>query len=121
MTVLTKADQASGSQVEEAIATVSALGLPEPYIVSSHTGRGIQGLKDAILFHLFGPQVNLLLLAATEQSPRGIEGYVSDVYDAGLVTETNRSENGTSALTVWIHEQALARLVAHSKGRIEVK
>jgi len=121
MTVLTKADRASDQQVEEAIATVSALGLPEPYIVSSHTGRGIQKLKDAILFHLFGPQVNLLLLAASEQSPRGIEGYVSDVYDAGLVTETKRSENGTIAMTVWIHEQALARLVAHSKGRIEVK
>ena len=121
MTVLTKADRASDQQVEEAIATVSALGLPEPYIVSSHTGRGIQKLKDAILFHLFGPQVNLLLLAASEQSPRGIEGYVSDVYDAGLVTETKRFENGTIAMTVWIHEQALARLVAHSKGRIEVK
>ena len=81
----------------------------------------MQNLKDAILFQLFGPQVELLLLAACEQSPRGIEGYVSDVHDAGLVTKTKRFENGTIAMTVWIHEQSLARLVAHSKGRIEVK
>jgi hypothetical protein len=81
----------------------------------------MQELKDAILFHLFGPQVNLMLLPASEQSPRGIEGYVSDVYDAGLVTETDHLEGGFISMTVWIHEQALARLIAHSKGRIEVK
>ena len=121
MTVLTKVDQASQQHVEEAIATVSALGLPEPYIVSSHSGEGMQELKDAILFHLFGPQVNLLLLPSSEQNQRGIEGYVSDVYYAGLVTDTERLEDGLISMTVWIHEQALARLIAHSKGRIEVK
>ena len=121
LTVLTKADQATPSQLEEAVATVAALGLPEPYIVSSHSGIGMQDLKDAILFHLFGPQIELILLPPSQNNSRGIEGFVSDVYDAGLVTETTRLENGTIEMTVWIHEQALARLIAHSKGRIEVK
>jgi 50S ribosomal subunit-associated GTPase HflX len=121
LTVLTKADQATPAQLEEAVATVAALGLPEPYVVSSHSGSGMQNLKDAILFHLFGPQIELILLPPSQNNSRGIEGFVSDVYDAGLVTETSRLEDGTIEMTVWIHEQALARLIAHSKGRIEVK
>ncbi len=121
LTVLTKADKASEQQLEEAVATVAALGLPEPYTVSSHSGKGMQKLKNAILFHLFGPQIDLILLPPSPTSPRGIEGYVSDVYDAGLVTETRRQDDGLIEMTVWIHEQALARLVAHAKGRIEVK
>ena len=121
LTVLTKVDQANDQQVEEAIATVAALGLPEPYIVSSHSGKGMQKLKNAILFHLFGPQVELILLPPSEHSTRGIEGYVSDVYDAGLVTKTDRQDDGLIEMTVWIHEQALSRLLAHSEGRIEVK
>lgn len=121
LTVLTKADQASEQKIEEAIATVAALGLPEPYVVSSHSGKGMQDLKDAILFHLFGPQIDLILLPPSQNNTRGIEGYVSDVYDAGLVTETRRMDDGTIEMTVWIHEQAVARLLAHSKGRIEVK
>lgn len=121
LTVLTKVDQATEQQVEEAIATVGALGLPEPYVISSHSGKGMQELKNAILFHLFGPQVELILLPPSEHSTRGIEGYVSDVYDAGLVTETDRQADGLIEMTVWIHEQALSRLLAHSDGRIEVK
>ncbi len=121
LTVLTKADQASEQKIEEAIATVAALGLPEPYVISSHSGTGMQDLKDAILFHLFGPQIDLILLPPSQNNNRGIEGYVSDVYDAGLVTETRRMDDGTIEMTVWIHEQAVARLLAHSKGRIEVK
>ena len=53
LTVLTKCDQATEAQKEEGRATVAALGLPEPILISSHTGEGMQELKDTILFHRY--------------------------------------------------------------------
>ncbi|MGY8727896.1 MAG: hypothetical protein ACKVKS_01565, partial [Candidatus Poseidoniales archaeon] len=108
-------------QKEEGIATVAALGLPDPILISSHSGEGMQELKDTILLHLFGPPMNLLLLPVPAEGGRAVEGLVSDVYDAGLVSDRTNHDDGRVELRVWIHDHALARLLAHSKHRIEVK
>ena len=121
VTVLTKCDQATVAQKEEGIATVAALGLPKPILISAHSGEGMQELKDTILLHLFGPPLDLLLLPVPAEGGRAVEGLVSDVYDAGLVAGRTNHPNGIVELRVWIHEHALARLLAHSKHRIEVK
>jgi GTP-binding protein HflX len=121
LTVLTKCDQATEAQKEEGIATVAALGLPDPILISSHSGEGMQELKDTILLHLFGPPMNLLLLPVPAEGGRAVEGLVSDVYDAGLVSDRTNHDDGRVELRVWIHDHALARLLAHSKHRIEVK
>jgi GTP-binding protein HflX len=121
VTVLTKCDQATEAQKEEGIATVAALGLPEPILISAHSGEGMQELKDTILFHLFGPPMDLFLLPVPAEGGRAVEGLVSDVYDAGLVAGRINHDDGIVELRVWIHEHALARLLAHSKHRIEVK
>ncbi len=121
VTVLTKCDQATEAQKEEGIATVAALGLPEPILISAHSGEGMQELKDTILFHLFGPPMDLFLLPVPAEGGRAVEGLVSDVYDAGLVAGRTNHDDGIVELRVWIHEHALARLLAHSKHRIEVK
>jgi GTP-binding protein HflX len=121
LTVLTKCDQATEAQKEEGIATVAALGLPEPILISAHSGEGMQELKDTILLHLFGPPMDLFLLPVPAEGGRAVEGLVSDVYDAGLVADRTDHDDGIVELRVWIHEHALARLLAHSKHRIEVK
>lgn len=121
LTVLTKCDQATDEQKEEGIATVAALGLPEPILISSHSGEGMQKLKDTILLHLFGPPRDLLLLPVPAEGGRAVEGLVSDVYDAGLVAKRTNHDDGIVELRVWIHEHALARLLSHSRHRIEVK
>jgi GTP-binding protein HflX len=121
LTVLTKVDQADEAQLEEAVATVAALGLPNPILISSHSGEGMQELKDSILWHLFGPPTDLLLLPVPAEGGRAVEGLVSDVYDSGLVSKRINHDDGIVEMRVWIHEHALARLLAHSKHRIEVK
>jgi GTP-binding protein HflX len=121
LTVLTKIDQADEAQLEEAVATVAALGLPNPILISSHSGEGMQELKDSILWHLFGPPTDLLLLPVPAEGGRAVEGLVSDVYDSGLVSKRINHDDGIVEMRVWIHEHALARLLAHSKHRIEVK
>jgi len=121
LTVLTKVDQADEAQLEEAVATVAALGLPNPILISSHSGEGMQELKDSILWHLFGPPTDLLLLPVPAEGGRAVEGLVSDVYDSGLVSKRINHDDGIVEMKVWIHEHALARLLAHSKHRIEVK
>ena len=121
LTVLTKIDQADEAQLEEAVATVAALGLPNPILISSHSGEGMQELKDSILWHLFGPPTDLLLLPVPAEGGRAVEGLVSDVYDSGLVSKRINHDDGIVEMKVWIHEHALARLLAHSKHRIEVK
>ena len=121
LTVLTKIDQADEAQLEEAVATVAALGLPNPILISSHSGKGMQELKDSILWHLFGPPTDLLLLPVPAEGGRAVEGLVSDVYDSGLVSKRINHDDGIVEMRVWIHEHALARLLAHSKHRIEVK
>jgi GTP-binding protein HflX len=121
LTVLTNVDQADEAQLEEAVATVAALGLPNPILISSHSGEGMQELKDSILWHLFGPPTDLLLLPVPAEGGRAVEGLVSDVYDSGLVSKRINHDDGIVEMRVWIHEHALARLLAHSKHRIEVK
>lgn len=121
LTVLTKIDQANEAQLEEAVATVAALGLPDPILISAHSGKGMQELKDSILWHLFGPPTDLLLLPVPAEGGRAVEGLVSDVYEAGLVSKRTNHADGIVEMRVWIHEHALARLLAHSKHRIEVK
>ncbi|MBL6884349.1 MAG: GTPase HflX [Candidatus Poseidoniaceae archaeon] len=121
LTVLTKIDQANEAQLEEAVATVAALGLPDPILISAHSGKGMQELKDSILWHLFGPPTDLLLLPVPAEGGRAVEGLVSDVYESGLVSKRTNHADGIVEMRVWIHEHALARLLAHSKHRIEVK
>jgi hypothetical protein len=81
----------------------------------------MQELKDSILWHLFGPPTDLLLLPVPAEGGRAVEGLVSDVYDSGLVSKRINHDDGIVEMKVWIHEHALARLLAHSKHRIEVK
>jgi len=52
---------------------------------------------------------------------RAIEGFVSDVYDVGLVTTKQENKDGSISIQVWIQSQALSKLLAHSNGRIEIK
>ena len=87
--------------------------------ISSFSEQGLDELQDTILMRLFGPPVDLILHPSL--TGRAIEGFVSDVYEAGLVTDKQDNEDGTVSIQVWIQSQSLSKLLAHSKGRIEVK
>ena len=122
MVVLTKIDKATAHQLEEAKATVAALALPEPILISSHSGKGMQNLKDRILFYLFGPPLHLQILPpenyATE---RAVAGYVSDLHNAGLVTDYLLLEDGSVDMTIWVSEAEISKLLAKSGARIVIK
>jgi len=119
LAVLTKTELTTPSSLAEKTDLIIDLGFSNPLLISSHTGRGMDELQETILLQLFGPPVTLNLSSST--SDRAIEGYVSDVYDAGLVTSSQKNDDGSITIEVWIHAQSLARLISHSNGRIEVK
>ena len=72
-----------------------------------------------MLQELFGQPVVIEL--SSSPTGRSVEGYLSDVYDAGMIIDKQRQENGDLLVKVWISEPSLARLVSNSEGRIEVK
>ena len=72
-----------------------------------------------MLTQLFGSPTSLQLTYS--EVGRSIEGYLSDVYDSGMIIDKHLQENGDMIVEVWINQQSLARLVSNSDGRIEVK
>jgi hypothetical protein len=87
--------------------------------ISVHQDIGIDELQGEMLAMLFGQPATLLL--NQEDTGRGIEGYVADVYDAAMVIDKSVGPQGAITMQVWISEQSLARLIANSNGRIGVK
>ena len=84
-----------------------------------HQNIGLAELQDAMLAQLFGKPIKLRLIYS--EAGRGIEGFLSDVYDSGMVIEKQLQDNGDIVVEAWINQQSLARLVSNSAGRIEVK
>ncbi len=122
MVVLTKIDKANPQQLEEAKATVAALALPEPILISSHSGEGMEILKDRILFYLFGPPLQLLILPPEDYAKeRAVAGYVSDLHNAGLVTDYLLLDDGSVEMTIWVSQAEIAKLLAKSGSRIVIK
>ena len=111
--VLTKSDRAESH--ENAKQVISAMGFSEPLIVSSHTQEGLDELRESMLMSLFGPQ-KTLIVSKGEASERSAEAYVSQIYDAGIVTSKVGYE-----ITLWCCNRELERLIAKSGGRISLK
>lgn len=119
LVVLTKVELVEQDSLKEKAQLIEDLGFSRPMKVSSFSEYGLPKLQDTILMRLFGPPVELILHPSL--TGRAIEGYVSDVYEAGLVTSSKENSDGTFSVHVWIQSQSLAKLLSHSKGRIEVK
>tara|TARA_B100001564_G_scaffold92763_1_gene75550 strand:+ start:19 stop:1254 length:1236 start_codon:yes stop_codon:yes gene_type:complete len=119
LVVLTKVELVDDKSLQEKSEIIKQLGFSQPMTVSSFSERGLAELQDTILMRLFGPPVSLLLHPSL--TGRAIEGYVSDVYETGLVTVKKENNDGTICIQVWIQSQSLSKLLARSNGRIEVK
>ena len=119
--VLTKIDQTSSEALEEAFATVAALGFPPALAISSHSGQGLEILKTAILHRLFGDQIELILLPPNDSSNDAIERIVSEVYNISMVTENSPQADGSIHMTVWVAHAALGQLKSKWSGRIDIK
>ncbi len=119
MCVLTKIETISSAELAEKQAIVRNNGCPTPLSISVHQNIGLVELQEAMLQELFGQPVVIELFSS--QTGRSVEGYLSDVYDAGMIIDKQRQENGDLLVKVWISEPSLARLVSNSEGRIEVK
>jgi GTP-binding protein HflX len=119
LVVLTKVELVENESLQEKTELITELGFSRPMPISSFSEQGLDELQDTILMRLFGPPVDLILHPSL--TGRAIEGFVSDVYEAGLVTDKQDNEDGTVSIQVWIQSQSLSKLLAHSKGRIEVK
>ena len=111
--VLTKSDL--GGDIDAAIELVSAMGMSEPLVISSHNGEGLDELREAIMYSLYGPKTTLVVSEA-EHDQRNAEAYVSQIYDLGIVTEKNGLE-----MTLWCGQAELQKLISKSEGRISIK
>ncbi len=111
--VLTKADKEGDIIAAKEI--VESMGLGEPWVVSSHSGLGLDDLRKGILYSLYGPQV---VVSVSEGNPgdKSPEAYISRVYDIGIVS----SRTGLD-LTMWCDKAELERLISKSDGRISLK
>lgn len=119
MCVLTKIEGISETELMEKQAIVREHGYAQPLGISVHENIGLAELQDAMLTQLFGSPTSLQLTYS--EVGRSIEGYLSDVYDSGMIIDKHPQENGDMIVEVWINQQSLARLVSNSDGRIEVK
>ena len=111
--VLTKSDL--GGDVDSAIDVVTSMGMQEPLVISSHNGEGLDDLREAIMYSLYGPKTTLVV---SESAPgqRSSESYVSQIYDLGIVTDKNGLE-----MTLWCGQAELQKLISKSEGRISIK
>ncbi len=111
--VLTKADL--DGDIESVKEIIASMGMPEPLIVSSHTGEGIEELRETILYSLYGPKKTLIISEA-EDGEKDAKSYVSQIYDLGIVTEKKNLE-----MTLWCGQAELDKLISKSNGRISIK
>jgi hypothetical protein len=82
----------------------------------------MKNLKDRILFYLFGPPLQLLILPPEDYAKeRAVAGYVSDLHNAGLVTDYLLLDDGSVEMTIWVSEAEIAKLLAKSGSRIVIK
>jgi GTP-binding protein HflX len=111
--VLTKSDL--GGDIDSAIDVVTTMGMQEPLVISSHNGEGLDGLREAIMYSLYGPKTTLVV---SESAPgqRSSESYISQIYDLGIVTDKNGLE-----MTLWCGQAELQKLISKSEGRISIK
>ena len=119
MCVLTKIESLDSSELSEKMAIVSKYGYNKPMCISVHQEIGLLELQTEMLTQLFGKPRDLKVIF--DEANRGVEGFVSDVYESSMVITKTTQKNGNISMRVWISEQSLARLISNSKGRIEVK
>ncbi|MEE3038680.1 MAG: GTPase [Candidatus Thermoplasmatota archaeon] len=119
MCVLTKIESLTEEELMLKKAIVERHGYATPLAISVHQEIGLAELQDSMLEQLFGQPVTIKL--SWSDTGRNIEGFLSDVYDAGMVIDKQEQKNRDLLVQVWINQQSLARLVSNSGGRIEVK
>ena len=119
LVVLSKIEMIGHLELQDRIDLIQEFGFNAPIAISALEDIGLDELQEEILLRLFGPQIELTLHPSVDQ--RAIEGYVSDVYDCGLVTSKVNNSDGSISIRVWIQSQSLSKLIANSNGRIEVK
>ena len=119
LVVLSKIEMVGRLELQDRIDLIQEFGFNAPIAISALEDIGLDKLQEEILLRLFGPQIELTLHPSLDQ--RAIEGYVSDVYDCGLVTSKVNNSDGSILIRVWIQSQSLSKLIANSNGRIEVK
>ena len=111
--VLTKSDL--GEDIDSAIEVVTSMGMQEPLVISSHNGEGLDDLREAIMYSLYGPKTTLVVSESTP-GQRSSESYISQIYDLGIVTDKNGLE-----MTLWCGQAELQKLISKSEGRISIK
>tara|TARA_B100001996_G_scaffold299257_1_gene239673 strand:- start:924 stop:2249 length:1326 start_codon:yes stop_codon:yes gene_type:complete len=111
--VLTKSDL--GEDIDSAIEVVTSMGMQEPLVISSHNGEGLDDLREAIMYSLYGPKTTLVVSESTP-GQRSSESYISQIYDLGIVTDKNGLE-----MTLWCGQAELQKMISKSEGRISIK
>ena len=109
--VLTKSDNCGDLETCEEI--IESLSLPKPIHISSHSGEGMDILRDKILKSLYGEKRTIVI---SNDGDRAVESIISEVYGLGIVVDKTATE-----MTIWCDLSELTKLISKTKGRISLK
>ena len=87
MVVLTKCDKSG--DIDAAQEVIRSMGMSDAKLISSHSGQGMDELRESIMYSLYGPKTTLVVTEGTP-SQRSAEAYVSPVSYTHLTLPTNR-------------------------------
>ena len=119
--VLTKIDLVEPTVLERVVEEIQAMNFPSPVTVSSHTGQGIEALQTLIRQRLFGRAVEVIVSPPALPEEDATERVVAAVYEAGMVEDDERGEDGSARMLVWLATAAQAQLKHRWQHRIEIK
>lgn len=120
LVVLTKADLADDTRLARARDQVDEAGLPAPVAISSHSGAGMDDLREAIEHRLFGEAK--VVRVATYEDGSADGRWRARVHELGRVADEGPFEvDGTLwwRMVVWAPEAEIGRVVAEAEGRVE--
>lgn len=119
--VLTKADKVSLPQLVTVKDLVAELGFPDPSVISSHEGTGLDALQHRIRERLFGAPCTVFVHPSNQPEDDAIERIVADVYEVGTVEQNEVLHDGTVQMRVWVASDQQARLKRRWSERIDIK
>jgi len=117
--ILTKTDLASTTGLAEARRLIADLNLPVAIEVSSHTGEGIEDLRESILTHLHGKPVTLRIRPPSEATHRPLAALIAHCHEVGEVIHIE-TQDEASLVRLWMDEAGLGRLLAHHPAQVEL-
>ena len=119
--VYTKADMIDPAHRKEVENSSRWSGFKNTLWISTHSGAGLEALKEAMCTELFGSVTSLVVHADPFDHESPIAKILADVHQNGLVQSKQTTEDGAVAVEVWMSLATRQQLLHRWGRRVEVK